>query len=130
MLKSSQIGTGTSFVSLHPKNVKSVEKAALASRGCSIHLSHGELADTCNRMEGAGFWGDIWGGLKSVWGVLKKTGAATQLLDMATPLAAGFVGPTGAMAGRALVKSLTGAGVKQTKSQRMDKLKGMGLYLS
>jgi len=130
MLKANQIGTGDTYVSLHPRNVKSVEKAALNGRGCSLHISHGELADTCQRMEGAGFWGDVWGGLKSVWGVLKKTGAATQLLDMATPLAAGFVGPTGAMAGRSLVKSLTGAGVKQTKAQKMEKLKGMGLYLS
>jgi len=130
LIRANQIGSGDTYVSLHPRNVKTVEKAALKGKGCNLHISHGELADTCQRMQGSGFWGDVWGGLKSVWGVLKKTGAATQLLDMATPLAAGFVGPAGAAAGRSLIKGITGAGIKETKAQKMERLRGMGLYLS
>lgn len=130
-LTANQIGKGDA-VSLHPANARVVEKAALKGSGCNIHLSHGELADTCSQMNGSGFFGDIWKGLKKVWGVLKDTGAASKLVDMGATALSG-VAPEFApaiSAGRNLLKSTTGVGVRRTKAQRMELLRGKGLYLS
>ena len=132
-LTANQIGKGHA-VSLHPANAKIVEKAKLKGTGCNLHLSHGELADTCQQMDGSGFFGDIWKGLKKVWGVLKDTGAASKLVDMGSTALSGFA-PEFApaiSAGRKLLKSTTGVGIKKrmTKAERYEKLKGSGLYLS
>lgn len=137
----SQMGVGDHFISLHPMNAKKVEAAMLKGKGCNINMSHGELADTA--MNGSGFWGDLWKGLKSTWKVLKDTGAATALADAAVgPLSATPLGPAGAAAGRRLFKSLTGAGIegdlaageksiaRMSAAEKRAKLKGMGLYLS
>lgn len=130
-LSASQIGKGHAL-SLHPANAKIVEKAALKGTGCNLHLSHGELADTCGQMNGSGFWSDIWGGIKKVWGVLKDSGAASTLADMGANALSG-IAPEYApaiTAGRRLLKSTTGVGVRRTKAQRQEVLRGKGLYLS
>ena len=130
-LTANQIGKGHA-VSLHPANAKIVERAALKGSGCNIHLSHGELADTCQQMDGSGFWGDLWGGIKKVWKVLKDTGAASKLVDMGSTALSGFA-PEFApaiSAGRSLLKSTTGVGIRRTKAQRQELLRGKGLYLS
>ena len=130
-LTANQIGKGHA-VSLHPANAKIVERAALKGSGCNIHLSHGELADTCQQMDGSGFWSDIWGGIKKVWKVLKDTGAASKLVDMGSTALSG-VAPEFApaiSAGRSLLRSTTGVGIRRTKAQRQELLKGRGLYLS
>jgi hypothetical protein len=83
-------------------------------------------------MNGSGFWGDLWGGIKKVWGVLKDTGAASKLVDMGSTALSGFA-PEFApaiSAGRKLLKSTTGVGVRRTKAQRQELLRGKGLYLS
>ena len=130
-LTASQIGKGHAL-SLHPANAKIVERAALKGSGCNIHLSHGELADTCQQMDGSGFWGDLWGGIKKVWKVLKDTGAASKLVDMGSTALSGFA-PEFApaiSAGRNLLRSTTGVGIRRTKAQRQELLRGKGLYLS
>lgn len=130
-LSASQIGKGHAL-SLHPANAKIVEKAALKGTGCNLHLSHGELADTCGQMNGSGFWGDIWSGIKKVWGVIKDSGAASTLADMGANALSG-IAPEYApaiTAGRRLLKSTTGVGVRRTKAQRQEVLRGKGLYLS
>ena len=130
-LTANQIGKGHA-VSLHPANAKIVERAALKGSGCNIHLSHGELADTCQQMDGSGFWGDLWGGIKKVWKVLKDTGAASKLVDMGSTALSGFA-PEFApaiSAGRNLLRSTTGVGIRRTKAQRQELLRGKGLYLS
>lgn len=127
----SQIGRGDTFVSLHPMNVKAVEKAALKGNGLTLHLSPGELADTACRMDGSGFWGNLWRGLKKGWRVLKDTGIATKLADAAVaPLSAATGNPAAVVAGRQLFKTLTGASVKRSKADRRALLEGKGLYLS
>ncbi len=129
-----QIGSGSTFVSLHPLNVKAVEKAVLKGSGFTLHLSPGELADTAHRMDGAGFWGNLWGGLKKGWRVLKDTGIATKLADAAVAPLAAYAGPQTAIAGRQLFKAVTGAGVagvgRMKRAERLAKLRGSGLYLS
>lgn len=125
-----QLGKGGKKLYLHPENVKKVERAAMKSTGVSLTLAPGELAETYNQMvsSGSGFFGDVWKGLKKVWGVLKDTGAASQLLDMAVaPLSAATGQPALVGGIRQGIKSLTGAGYKKA---RYEKLKGMGLYMS
>lgn len=130
-VKPSQIGSGTTFISLHPANVKAVEKAALKGSGMSLNLSPGELADTAMRLDGSGFWGSIWNTLKKGWKVLKNSGAATALADAAVAPLAAVVGPQAATLGRKVFKNLTGASVnRSTKASRRELLQGKGLYLS
>lgn len=129
----SQIGNGSEYVSLHPANAKLIEKAALKGSGCCINLSHGELADTADSMNGAGFWGDVWKGVKRGWRVLKDSGILSAAADAAVaPLAAATGQPALVSGARQLLKRTTGVGVKprRTKAQRMEILKGKGLYLS
>lgn len=128
----SQIGNGSEYVSLHPANAKLIERAALKGSGCCINLSHGELADTADSMNGAGFWGDVWKGVKRGWKVLKDTGILTAAADAAVaPLAAATGQPALVSGARQLLKKTTGVGIKRTtKAQKVAKLKGMGLYLS
>lgn len=116
-LSASQIGKGHAL-SLHPANAKIVEKAALKGTGFNLHLSHGELADTCGQMNGSGFLVDIWSGIKKVWGVIKDSGAASTLADMGANALSG-IAPEYApaiTAGRRLLKSTTGVGVRRTKA--------------
>lgn len=68
----SQIGSGSNYLSLHPANVKIVEKAAMKGSGCVVHLAPGELMATAEDMEGNGIFGDIWKGLKTGYKWTKK----------------------------------------------------------
>lgn len=131
-IRANQIGAGSDYVSLHPTNAKVVEKAAMKGSGCNLHLSEGELADTADSMNGAGFWGDVWKGIKSGWKVLKDSGVLTAAADAAVAPLATFTGqPDLVRTGRKLLKDTTGVGMgRMTKAQKMAKLKGMGLYLS
>lgn len=131
-INNSQIGNGTEYVSLHPANAKIIEKAAMKGSGCNIHLSHGELADTAESMQGSGFWGNVFKGLKKTWKVLKDSGILSAAADAAVAPLAAYSGQPALVSGaRQLLKKTTGVGVKRmTKTQRNEKLKGMGLYLS
>ncbi len=151
-IRPGQIGTGSTFLSLHPANAKIVEKAALKSKGCNIHLSAGELLSTAEDMDGEGLFGDIFKGLKSGYNWVKKNVIDTDLYQKsikplvkqvvqkgvqaaqaaATQYAPGV--PTGAISDA--VESLgrkTGAfGIRtgHTKATRKAKLQAAGLYLS
>jgi hypothetical protein len=128
-----QLGRGNKVLMLHPSNAKKVERAALKkSNSLILELTDGELASTYEHMmkSGGSFFKNVWAGLKRVWQVLKDSGAASQLLDMAVAPVSAYTGqPALVGAVRQGVKSLTGAG-RMTKSQRSAALKAAGLYLS
>ena len=142
-----QIGSGSSYLSLHPANVKIVEKAAMKGSGCTMSLAPGELMATAEDMGGQGIFGDIWKGLKSGYKWVKKNVIDTDLYQKGLkPLVRGAV-QTGATAlkgfapelapaidlGVAEIGKQTGAfGVRKgmTKAKKMQMLKGKGLYLS
>lgn len=132
-VKPSQINTGNTFISLHPSNAKKVEKAFLTKKGFMMTLSHGELADTAQRMSGSGFFGNVWKWLKENWSVLKPV--ASAVADVAIPGIATYLGqPALGIAGRKLLKDTTGVGIvkppRMTKSDKTALLRGAGIYLS
>jgi len=144
----SQIGSGSSYLSLHPANVKLVEKAAMKGSGCVINLSPGELLATHEDMKGEGIFGDIWKGLKTGYKWTKKNvidtdfyqknirPIARQAVDTGISALAGYAPQAVPLANLARDKlsKETGAfglkGKKRTKTQRNEMLKGKGLYLS
>lgn len=141
----SQIGSGSTYLSLHPANVKLVEKAAMKGSGCVIHLAPGELMATAEDMNGEGIFGDIWKGLKSGYKWVKKNIIDTDIYQKGLkPIIRGAVN-TGATAlkgfapelGTAIDMSVnelgkqTGAfGMRKTKTQKKAMLQARGLYLS
>lgn len=144
----SQIGSGSNYLSLHPANVKIVEKAAMKGSGCVINLSPGELLATAEDMEGNGIFGDIWKGLKSAYKWTKKNVIDTpiyqqnlkplvrQAVNTAASAAKSFAPQLGTAIDMGVneIGKQTGAfglkGKKRTKTQRNEMLKGKGLYLS
>lgn len=75
-----QIGTGSKVVLLHPENHARLSKAKNANRGAVIHMSPGEvLATVESEMDGTGFFGDLWKGLKSGYKWVKKNVVDTDL---------------------------------------------------
>ncbi len=71
-LLSSQINNGNIALSLHPANIRIIEKALLKGKGCNLHLSEGELLSTAEDMNGEGLFSDIYKGLKSGYSWVKK----------------------------------------------------------
>ena len=140
-LTAGQIGSGETFLMLHPANAKIVEKAALKNTGCVINLSHGELLETASQMDGSGFWSSVWNGLKSGWNALKKSGILSAAADTGAQMLGAYTGqPAAVSAGRKLLKDTTGIGAnsniskrsigRMNKTQRHAALQGRGLYLS
>lgn len=148
-IKPDQIGHGRLIV--HPANKKKIEKAILKKKALTLELSPAELAETAlyhmnnmkgSGMEGGSFWSKIWAGLKKGWKFLKDTGIASKLADIAVPAAATFVGaPSAAPAIRSGIKQIAGVGLetdampvkrrgRMRKCDRVEALKGSGLYLS
>ena len=143
-----QIGQGDIYLSMHPANVKTVEKAALKGKGCNIYLSPGELLSTAEDMDGNGLFGDIYKRLKSGYSWVKKNIIDSDLYQKGLkPVVRGAVDSAAMAASTAFpqfaipismakeeIGKKTGAfGAKRlgyTKSARMDKLKAKGLYLS
>ena len=122
-LTADSIGRGE-IVLLHPLNAK---KVATARGGINLDLSPGEIMHTANYhnlvntegLTGAGFFDDVWNGLKSVGSWLKNSGVGSILADAAVPAIAAYTGNPGAtMVGRNILKQATGVG-----------LKGKGLYV-
>jgi hypothetical protein len=131
----SQLGRGEGGISLHPENAAKVARAYSSKKGFKLKMSMGELADTIQNAAGGSFWKKLWGGLKDVWKVLKDSGAASQLADMAVGPLAAFTGqPAIVGAVRKGVKDLTGVGMQRparvSKSDKYGQLKAAGLYLS
>ena len=142
-----QIGSGSSYLSLHPANVKIVEKAAMKGSGCTMCLAPGELMATAEDMGGEGIFSDIWKGLKSGYKFLKKNIIDTDVYQKGIkPLVRQAVN-TGATVLKTAAPSLapaidlgvdqigkqTGAfGVRKgmTKSKKIEILRGKGLYMA
>ena len=147
-LLSSQLGNGEILLSLHPANIKIVEKAAMKGAGCNIYLSPGEMMSSAEDMNGEGIFGDIWGGLKSGYNWVKKNvidtdfykknirPIARQVVDTGITALAGYAPqaiPLATIARDKLSKETGAFGLKKrgcTKAARMSKLRGKGLYLS
>jgi len=145
--KASQLGVGNTYLSLHPANIKIVEKSALRGKGCILNIAPGELLATAedNEMSGNGLFGDIWSGLKSGYKFVKKNVIDTPIyqeairplvrqgVNVATSAAKAFV-PGLSKPIDALTEEIsrkTGAfGVKHTKQKRKELLQARGLYLS
>lgn len=129
-LTPSSIGQGQ-LVFLHPLNYK---KVVNAKGGINLELSPGEIMHTASHhglvgpisgdLSGSGIFDTIWEGLKSAGKWLKDSGVGSVLADVAQTVATPFVGPEVASAGRQLLKSSTGVGLKSKK-----KMSGKGLYL-
>jgi hypothetical protein len=141
-----QIGSGDSYLSLHPANVKIVEKSAMKGSGCCLNLTEGELLATAEDSQGRGIFGDIFKGLKSGYKWAKKNIIDTPIYQKALkPLVRGAV-ETAKTAAKAYAPALapaidmatekigseTGAfGVRRsTKAKKYEALKAKGLYLS
>lgn len=146
-IKKDQIGRGDKFLSLHPANVKIVEKAAVKDTGCVLSLSPGELLATAENMKGSGIFGDIFKGLKSGYNWTKSNVIETpfyqkgikpvvrDFVDRGQALATAIVpqaGPALQMGKDYLSKETGAFGVKsrRTKAQKKSILQGRGLYLS
>jgi hypothetical protein len=142
----SQIGSGSNYLSLHPANVKLVEKAVMKGTGVVLNIAPGELMATAEDMKGEGIFGDIWKGLKSGYKWVKKNIIDTPLYqNTIKPLVRQAVN-TGATALKGMAPQLapaidvgveqigkkTGAfGVpKRSKTQKKAMLEARGLYLS
>lgn len=143
----SQIGSGDSYLSLHPANVKIVEKASMKGSGCVVHLAPGELMATAEDMQGKGIFGDIFKGLKSGYNWVKKNVVdsdfyqknirplARQAVEMGKNTAKAYLNNPIAnnlidAASSELSKSTGAFGVRKTKAQKKQLLIGKGLYLS
>jgi hypothetical protein len=145
----SQIGSGSTYLSLHPANVKLVEKAAMKGSGCVIHLSPGELMSSAeDDISGNGLFGDIWKGLKSGYKWVKKNIVDTpiyqqglkplvrQAVNTAATAAKSFAPQLGTaidMGVNELGKQTGAFGVKRgkmSKTKKYETLKAKGLYLS
>jgi hypothetical protein len=142
-----QIGQGPSYLSLHPSNVKIVEKAAMRGKGCTIPLSAGELMATAEDMGGQGIFGDIWKGLKSGYKWVKKNVIDSDIYQKGLkPIVKGLVdqgvniasqaypqaAPVLKLASDKIGKETSAFGLRSrmTKSKKIEMLRGKGLYLS
>ncbi|GMF14858.1 unnamed protein product [Phytophthora lilii] len=90
-------------------------RAKRAGKGLTLDMAHGEIAATHHSgLTGAGFWGDIWRGIKKGARFLKDSGILSKLLDAGVPAAATALGqPGAAIPVRAGIKQLTGVGIDE-----------------
>lgn len=132
-LSHSQIGKGSKVVLLHPENHIKLSKAFAAGRGCNLQLADGEIQATHDSdMTGTGFFGDLWKGVKKVFGVLKDSGALSSLADMAVaPLSAYTGQPALVGNARAILKKTTGIGIQKRSrvSRKTNSLMGGSMKL-
>lgn len=131
------IGNGQ-IVMLHPLNYK---KVVNSKGGINLELSPGEIMasashhnmvpkiDNVGDMGGSGLFDSIWSGIKKVGSWLKDSGVGTALADVAQTVAEPFVGADVASAGRQLLKSTTGVGIRGKKTTKKGKMSASGLYL-
>lgn len=142
-LLSSQINNGDIALSLHPANIRIIEKALLKGKGCNLHLSEGELLSTAEDMHGEGLFSDIFKGLKSGYSWVKKNiidsdiyqKALKPIVRRAVDTGLNVVKGSAPELGTAIdmardqIGSKTGAfGVNRVG--RKKRLAGSGLYLS
>lgn len=140
-----QLGVGQIALSLHPANVRIIQKAVLKGKGCNLHLSEGELLSTAEDMKGEGLFGDIFKGLKSGYSWVKKNIIDSDIYQKGLkPIVRGAVdqgvsalsgqfpqlGIPLQMAKEELSKKTGAFGVGAKKVSRKKRLEGKGLYLS
>lgn len=128
----SQLCKGGKVIMLHPANHMKVSKAFQAGRGCNLEVAPGEiLATHSSDMEGTGFFGDLWHGIKKVFGVLKDSGALSAMADMAVAPVSAMTGqPALTVATRKLLKDTTGVGIKRPRiSRKHNSLMGGSMRL-
>lgn len=71
--KANQINSGSKVVLLHPANHANYKKAAMKGKGLTITISPAEVLSTVESdMDGTGFFGNLWKGLKSGYNWVKK----------------------------------------------------------
>lgn len=135
-LTADAIGKGQ-IVLLHALNAK---KVANAKNGINLELSPGEIMQSAayhqmippqpEGLSGSGIFDSIWTGLKSAGKWLKDSGVGSVLADIGQEVATPFVGADIASAGRQILKSTTGVGLKKKAGKGLYLgTKGSGLYL-
>lgn len=68
-----QLNSGDKVVMLHPANHSAYKKATMKGKGLTMTISPAEVLSTIESdMEGTGFFGDLWKGLKSGYNWVKK----------------------------------------------------------
>lgn len=118
-LSHSQINKGKQVILLHPENHLKLSKAYQAGRGCNLQVADGEIKATHeSTMDGTGFFGDLWNGIKSVGSWLKDSGVGSALADVAQTAATPFVGAQAADIGRKILKTTTGVGIAKKRMSR------------
>lgn len=129
-LSHSQLGKGNKVILLHPENHNKLSKAYIAGRGCNMHIAEGEVMATHkSNMDGTGFFGDLWNGIKKVGSYLKDSGIASTLADTAQAVATPFVGATTAELGRKILKGTTGVGMAKKRVSRKANVLTGGSFL-
>lgn len=119
-LRADQLGVGPSHY-FHPLSHKALVKAYEHNKGLTLYMTHGAVLRThMSGLNGSGFWGNLWSGVKKAWKWGKDSGLLSKLADMGATAAAPFVGgPQNAAMGRAAVKSLTGIGMEPVDGGRL-----------
>jgi hypothetical protein len=116
-----QIGKGKHVAMLHPENHIKLSKSMLAGKGCNLCMAPGEIQATHeSTMDGTGFFGDLWDGIKKAGTWLKDSGVASAVADALQPVAATVIGPKGAELARKVLKGTTGIGI-QPKRKRVSR---------
>lgn len=142
-LLSSQINNGDIALSLHPANIRIIEKALLKGKGCNLHLSEGELLSTAEDMNGEGLFSDIFKGLRSGYSWVKKNIIDSDIYQKALKPIVRRAVDTGLNVVKGSVPEL-GTAIDMTRDQigsktgafglnrvgRKKRLAGSGLYLS
>jgi hypothetical protein len=113
-LTAEQLGKGHAHY-LHPENHKKLVRAYQNHKGTTLHMAHGEVLRTHQSgLSGAGFWGDLWKGVKKGAKFIKDSGILSKLLDAGVPAAATYLGQPGAAGPvRGAIRSMTGVGLDQ-----------------
>lgn len=107
-LGATQLGKGPNHF-WHPENYKRLVRAYEHEKGLTIHMSHGEvLRSHQSDLDGAGFWGDIWKGIKKVGSFVAKNWK--PLAGVAMDIGTKYVPEAAPM--RALIKDATGVGME------------------
>jgi hypothetical protein len=139
-----QIGSGNKIVLLHPSQHRLVSMAQQAGKGCMVHLAPGEIVSTQeSSIEGTGFFGDVWDGIKSAYNWTKKNIVETPIYQsVVKPIVKGAIDvasapfiaadPTGLLgkAKDAIGKETGAYGLKNKKKRIKNKTDGSSFKLS
>ena len=111
-LSHTQLGKGHPHY-FHPENYKKLVRAYESGKGCTLHMSEGEVLRTHQSgLAGSGFWGSLWRGIKSA-----AKGVDHFLKNNWKPIASGVLDGVANAAGpeaaplRGLVKNVSGIGM-------------------